>query len=332
MSPPRPSSIGFDWTFTALSAFFVGGLFLDGWAHTHGRVDETFFTLWHAVLYSGFLVSAVFLWAAFVWGVRRGYGWRAALPDGYGLALLGVPLWLFGGPFDAAWHEVFGFEADVEALMSPAHLVLAVGLGLMVSGPLRAGLRRSPRGWSGEVPLVLSLTFLVSLLTFFTQIAHPLANLWAAGTRTSSDTATELGLVGFCLTTAIVLAPVLLLARHGRWPVGGLTVLVGVNSAAMGVLYDEGDYPLMHVVVSVAAGLASDILLVLLRPRGDRPGAFRGFACLAPVVLTGAYFAGLAFTTGIGWSSHLWLGTVAFAGLVGWLASYLMLPPRVAAA
>ena len=116
----RLSTPAFDWTMTILSAVFVGGLFLDGWAHTHGRVDETFFTPWHAALYSGFLATALFLWGGLVWGVRRGHRWAAALPDGYGLSLLGVALWFVGGPFDFAWHAVFGFEVNVEALMSPA--------------------------------------------------------------------------------------------------------------------------------------------------------------------------------------------------------------------
>ena len=328
----RPSTPAFDWTVTALCAVFLGGLFFDGWAHTHGRVDETFFTPWHAALYSGFLATAVFLWASFVWGVRRGYPWRAALPDGYGLSLLGVALWLVGGPFDAGWHAVFGFEANVEALMSPAHLVLALGFALMVSGPLRAILRNPSRGWSRELPLVLSLTFSVSLLTFFTQIAHPLSNLWASGIRPGSATATELGLVSFCLTSAIVLGPVLLLLRHGRLPAGAMTILIGVNSIAMGFLYDHGLYPLAAVVALIVAGAATDLLRLALRPGPGRVTAFRAYATAVPVILTGFYFACLGLTHGIGWSPHLWLGVVAFCGVVGWLLSYLMLPPRLEAA
>jgi hypothetical protein len=227
----RVSTPAFDWTMTILSAVFVGGLFLDGWAHTHGRVDETFFTPWHAALYSGFLAAAVFLWGGLVWGVRRGHRWRAALPDGYGLSLLGVTLWFAGGPFDLAWHSVFGFEASVEALMSPAHTVLALGAALITSGPLRAVLRRRPRTWWRDLPLVLSLTFVVSVLTFFTQIAHPLANLWAAGPRRSSLDVTELGLVSFLLTAAIVMGPLLLLLRHGRLPTGAVAILTGSTAS-----------------------------------------------------------------------------------------------------
>ncbi len=46
----------------------IGGLYLDGWAHIHRPGLETFFTPWHGVLYSGFLLLA----AALVMPVLRG--------------------------------------------------------------------------------------------------------------------------------------------------------------------------------------------------------------------------------------------------------------------
>jgi hypothetical protein len=67
----------------------------------------------------------------------------------------------------------------------------------------------------------------------------------------------------------------------------------------------------------------------VLRPSADRAGAFRLYAFAVPVLLTGAYFADLGLTTGIAWSPHLWLGTVVFCGIVGWLLSYLALAPSL---
>ena len=325
----RVSGPAFDWAMTALNAVFIGGVFLDGWAHTHGRVDQTFFTPWHAALYSGFLATTLFLGGGLVWGVRHDRPWRVALPDGYGLSMLGVALWVVGGPFDFAWHAVFGFEVDVEALLSPAHTVLALGASLMASGSLRAILRRPPSTWLRDLPSILSLTFVVSILTFFTQTAHPLANMWAIGTRPSSPGATALGLVGFLLTSAIVIAPVLFLLRHGRLPTGGLTILIGLNSIAMGFLYHRGDYPLAPVTASIAAAVAADLVRWVLRPWARRAGAFRLYAFTVPVLSTGSYFACLGFTVGIAWSPHLWLGVIVHCGIVGWLLSYLVLPPRV---
>jgi len=88
----------FDWIMSLLSAAFVGGLFLDGWAHTHGRVDDTFFTPWHAVLYGGWGACLLMLVGTLLRNVARGRSWRAALPTGYGLSLAGALLWFVAGP------------------------------------------------------------------------------------------------------------------------------------------------------------------------------------------------------------------------------------------
>ncbi len=67
-----PHSIRFDWAMAILSALFVGGLFLDGWAHTHGRVDQSFFTPWHAVFYAGYAMTASALVASLLRNHARG--------------------------------------------------------------------------------------------------------------------------------------------------------------------------------------------------------------------------------------------------------------------
>jgi hypothetical protein len=107
---------------TALAAYFVSGLYLDGWAHTHGKVDQSFFTPWHAVLYSGQLLMVMILVGMLVRNVWRGSALRHALPGGYNLSLAGVLLWFIGGPGDLIWHTLFGIEQSVGALYSPTHL------------------------------------------------------------------------------------------------------------------------------------------------------------------------------------------------------------------
>jgi hypothetical protein len=318
----------FDWIASVLSLVFLGGLYLDGWAHTHGRVDDTFFTPWHAVLYSGFFAMAVFLLGHVAWRVTRGAALRAALPDGYALSLAGVALWLLGGPFDLAWHSVFGFEASVEALLSPAHTLLALGVALMTSGPLRAALRR-PRGrWRDELPMLLSLTCVIANFTFFTQIAHPLANLWAA--RRGGADVTELGIVSMQLTTVILIAPLLMLLRQDRLPAGALTIVVGLDSLAVGFLLDHGPYPVVPALGMVTGAVIGDLVRATLRPSPTRAAAFRWFALAAPTLIHAGYFAALALTSGIAYTPHLWMGVIVFAGLIGWLLSYLVLPPRSA--
>src|SRR5882757_7159669 len=142
-APRPPASKRFDGMVAILGALFAGGLYLDGWAHVHGHVDQSFFTPWHAVLYSGFLVLGAVIAGSARAGQRRGLPLRESVPPGYELSLLGVAIFLVGGAADMAWHLVFGIEANVDALFSPTHLVLAVGGVLMASGPFRSAWRRA---------------------------------------------------------------------------------------------------------------------------------------------------------------------------------------------
>lgn len=136
----RPALGGarFDWIVIVLCTLLVGGIYLDGWAHAHGKVDSTFFTPWHAVLYAGFAIAGAFLAVNLVRNRIKGYPWLEALPPGYSVSLLGAVIFAVGGVLDMIWHILFGIEMSVDALLSPTHLMLALGVVLMVTGPLRA--------------------------------------------------------------------------------------------------------------------------------------------------------------------------------------------------
>ena len=142
VSPVLSASGGarFDWLMAGFGSWLIGGLYLDGWAHIHVPALETFFTPWHAVLYSGYIAGAVALAVTLRLNRRRGASRWDALPAGYGLSLAGAFIFFFGGLADMLWHVVFGIEEGVEGLISPSHLVLALGGSLMITGPLRAGL------------------------------------------------------------------------------------------------------------------------------------------------------------------------------------------------
>jgi hypothetical protein len=124
---PTPTShdagLGFEWLMALLSAWLVGGLFLDGWAHAHGKVDQSFFTPWRAVFYSGFVAVALAPFATLVRRRSQARTWRAAIPSGYGATLAGAAVFAAGGVGDLIWHTFFGIERGVEALLSPIHLV-----------------------------------------------------------------------------------------------------------------------------------------------------------------------------------------------------------------
>jgi hypothetical protein len=321
-----------DWTFTALSLWFMAGIFLDGWAHTHGRADETFFTPWHAVLYSGHLAATAYLFIAFVRNVMRGSTWRQALPAGYGLSLFGGMLFAIGGLGDLIWHTLFGIEQNVEALLSPTHLLLAFAGALIVSGPLRAAWQRVDvpvHRLADQLPMILSAAGVLSILTFFTQIAHPLANLWGIGASQAAFQAEEQGVISLLLDTAIYMGAILLITQRWSLATGAISVMLAVNAVAMGFLLPggEGPYPIAPVAARILAGIVIDILYQRLRPSVQHLSALRVFAFVAPLTVSALYFAAGQIITGIAWTIHLWLGGIVMTGIVGLLLSFLTAPP-----
>ncbi len=328
-------SLRFDLLSLLLSTWFLIGLFIDGWAHNHGEVDNTFFTPWHALLYSGVLAVGAFLGLNQFRNVLKGYAFTRALPRGYLLSLVGVAIFFVGGGFDFVWHSLFGFEANVEALLSPAHLLLASGAFLFVTGPLRAAWnRRDARGWSGLYTVVYSLVILLSLLTFFTQFAniYPAAATIAATHPERGDVffwdVTDLSAV--LISGALTVGMILFSIRRWTLPFGALTVLLTANALLMywlRIQFVSDFWPAL--LAAPLAGLAGDVLLRAWQPSAERVGTLRLFAFLLPVILFASYFLLLIATSGIWWTIHMWLGVTAMAGVGGLFLSYLAVPPAV---
>lgn len=328
---PAPSP-KFDWLMTVLGLWFAGGVFLDGWAHNHlDSALETFFTPWHAVMYSGFAACGLALTLAAWTHRRKGFAWKRSLPPGYMPSLAGAGIFAAGGGFDLFWHLTFGIEKNVEALLSPAHLILAVGAVLVLSGPFRAAWRNPapPRGLFASLPMILSMAFAVSIVSFMTQFAHPVRHL-AAGTKPAAamaDIGQGRAVAGFVMQLGLLTGLALLAVR--RWgralPMGAFAIVFGVNMLGMSFMSDE-----QRLILGAAlAGLFADWKVRYLAPTPDRPRAFRLFAAEVPAAYALAVFLSLMATAKLWWSVHMWTGTVAVSGVAGLFLSYLLLPPKM---
>jgi hypothetical protein len=343
LSTPR-----FDLAISLASTWFVGGLYLDGWAHNTIPSLETFFTPWHGVLYSGFLATL----AVLGWGIGRnhttGRSWWRAVPAGYAAAAIGSAVFVVAGLGDMLWHIAFGIEADMAALLSPTHLLLLIGGSLFLAGPLVASQRRlqagrADAGMLAQLPRILALTFLLLSVAFFTQYANPWGAPWAmAHNQPMIDLVPTAGGVGVpaafllqALSIASVLFQAVVLAgfvafalRQGRLPTGSLTLMIGLYVALTVVMrqkYDTG-FQLPLIVAGLLAGGVSDLLYVRLRPAIDRPYAFQLFLALVPALATAAYLGALGVSEGVWWSIHVWSGAVVLAGGAGWLISLVAQP------
>jgi hypothetical protein len=326
----------FDWAVIATSTWLVGGVFLDGWAHNHGKVDSTFFTPWHAVLYSGYMAVALVILGSMIFNKTRGASWGRALPAGYELSLLGVMIFAFGGVGDLVWHTLFGIEADIEALLSPTHLMLVTGIALMVTGPIRAAWWRSTaetrqRGLVAYLPIVVSALYFVSILTFITQFAHPFQNAFPSVDFRPDNNNTfypiGLGTVNILLYSALMAGVVLTLLRRWSLPFGSLTLLFTLNGVLQATQRD-GYY---LIPAALLAGLAADAILLRWQPITASKNRVRLFSFAVPAIFAAFYFAVIALNGSVWWTIHMWAGVIVLAGVVGLFISFLVVPPQIPA-
>jgi hypothetical protein len=197
-------------------------------------------------------------------------------------------------------------------------------------------------GWSAQLPMVLSLTFVFALLGFFTQYIHPLSSVWAAmswrpigsivptitGQEAEIDFLFQAPLMsGVMLQSAVLVGFVLLAVRRARLPFGAMSALVGLTTIMMVVMRTRyvADLQLPLVVGGLIAGVLADVLLWRLRPAPDRRPAMYLLAALLPVVVYATYFGTLLVAGGMWWTIHLWAGAIALAGVVGLLMAVLAL-------
>jgi hypothetical protein len=325
--------VGFDWLVLAASAWLLGGLYWDGWAHGYGLPDS-FWTVWHAAFYSGFAAVAVVILGGVARAKPHAAGWRAAIPAGYEGAVAGVFLFGFGGAFDMIWHTLFGIELGTDALLSPSHLVLGIGIALIVSGPLLAAWRRGASGGLvAQLPAVLSLTALLCVFTFFSLFAGPYSGLLGSGARPSSTTLVRT-LLGMYLFSGLVVGLALVALRRGTLPVGSLTVLLGANAVAMILMQGHAPFAIQVAfsVGAIAAGAIGDVMLWRLRPSDTRRFQLHAFAFLLPVVYFTIYLGVVVATVGSGWTVHALSGMVVLSGVIGLLLSFLHVGARAPSA
>lgn len=331
----------------------VAGLYLEGWARNHRlRLHPLFphavqlpalpppglpsgLTPWNLPFYAGLVVlsglaallrpdrdahqeglldrrAAIGLlvaWAGSAWAVISP-GWTAHTPG-----------------------AVFRAES-LTGLIAPQHLLQALGVGLVVSQPLRS----DGYPW---VARALSLGLGLSVLTFLTQFAHPFVDPWPSigFLRTSLQTyrynlfyfGEAMGVLSLGLQATLAAGCVLVGVRSGLCRPGSFTLALGLNALFVSILQDR--YP--FVLVGLGTGLVADRLaLRLRRPLGELELRVCGavvagvYGLLYFLVVSQMpavdvlYGTGGGFATppiwGLGWSTSLWLGAMLLAAAAGW--------------
>ena len=303
------------------------GTHLDGWGHTHViSTQESFFTPWHGILYSGWLALAAWIYL------------HRDLP-GYRLGLIGAIGFGVGGVFDMAWHTAFGIEVDMEALISPAHLLLVAMHLLMISTPLRAAWRSdmpSRVGWREFTPAALSLISCVALVTFITPYAVPFndylpSTVFSGGTfepTTRFRLAQEGGMLTFFASVLIFVTPLLAILKRWRPPFGTATLVIGLSAVGSTVV----DPLLLRAPIlalsGIAAGLFADILIAELDPGPARRKSLLAFGALGPLPLVAFSLLAVEIEWGLGWGVNFITGSMVIAASIGFGLALMVTTPE----
>ncbi|WP_432976365.1 hypothetical protein [Dactylosporangium sp. CA-233914] len=318
--------------FVALATVWLaGGLFLDGWAHSHVPQLETFFTPWHGVLYSGYAALAIALVPGRLWRGRPEEPVAGWMPAGYGLGLLGAILFAVGGVCDMTWHIAFGIEASLEALLSPPHLVLLTAGMLMITTPIRAAAAkqrfddeagRRTDVMAGSWPVLISATSATAVAAFFLSYLSPFTD--APASLSGYENAQSFGLAQYVAFTVLMVTAVLFVrSRLGRVPVGLVTLVVAAAAVPDGVFDDFENLPaqLWPLVGAVVADLV--VQWVAVRQARLVPVAA---GAVVPSLVWATHLLGIEFSLGVAWSLELWSGVVVLTTLAGAVLGGLFLP------
>ncbi len=321
----------FDWLFVFFSGWWIAGLFLDGWAHIHLNLAlETIFTPWHAVFYSGIIATTSLLLVYLLKNHANGYQWKRSLPKEYIFALYGLVLVFVGGPGDLIWHALFGIEVGVEALLSPTHILLAIGGAMVVSAPLHAIWYRDRKiQVIHKIPVLLSFSYLLMTLGFMLQFLHPFNFPWMAQSFVTNNPISinyggALGVASIIAFTALFMGLTLASVRHWPFPLGSFALILTLNAVA--VTFMHGEYHIF-ILTALVAGLLIDILYRKICFASLKERHIRIFGTLAPVVFFTTYVGTILLTDTTPWSVHMLAGSIVIAGITGFMMTYLVVPP-----
>jgi WD40 repeat protein len=141
------------WIALGFGAWTTAGLVLVLWALARGQADDDIASVYHIPLYLGLGSLWVFCAVRVTLAVRRGHGWKAALPAGYELLGIGALLAMVGFVLDLGWREGIGVVPGIEDTLAPTRIAIIGGLILVAISPLRASLALGP----GRVPALAAL-------------------------------------------------------------------------------------------------------------------------------------------------------------------------------
>ena len=321
------------WTLVASSLWLVIGLQLDAYAHTTTPDLETFWTPWHAVLYSGIAACGF----ALLWLLRsrlpKVITYRSLLretPTALRLPVVGMAMLLIGGGIDTLWHNLFGIEKGLEIFTSPSHYLIIGGMVLVAVGPALMLADSPVRRLAACDAALVTVSALLAVLPLHIYSRHA-SVLGEPRLGTGDDPMETWSLDGQMLhgyfgSTVLLLLPILLIGRRWGLPLGMPTVLVALQASLLWLMFGDPGTEWLFVSVAITSAVVELLARMVANRLRDLSADARwmllGF--VSPILLWGAVFAVGSVVVGVGWGPHVLSGVLTFAALTGLGTSFVV--------
>jgi hypothetical protein len=366
---PRPHTEPWEDRVTVvLATLTLFAVFYDGLLHNNTGELDKFWSPAHISMYIGLTVLGG--WIGYVFLRHQPKGRleisMKAVPHGYGLALVALPLAALGGPGDFAWHAAYGFENQVDAPFSPTHQMLFLSGALLGGIPLASMWARIGRKPSLQQlwPAVLSMTAVVAMVNF--TFMNLLPFFWAMVPTSAfqedllryndayapgsgivhpeglAEAAAHYGdepfpyylfanmqvIGGIMIFTVVLVASVLYLRRRWELPFGSVTLMCSVLSVLFPFFTE---FRQLHLIPAlIITGLLIDLLVQWLTGSAPAtPVRARLLGCLIPLAIWIPYELSIAIADGLGWEPTVYLGMLSTTAGVGFGTALLLFPPAV---
>lgn len=358
-----------DWVTIGLSVVTLFAVFWDGWLHNNSTTLDSFWSSAHIMMYAGLTTLGAWIGVVLVKRQPRGKLNLSleAVPYGYGLALVALPLAALGGPGDFAWHAAYGFENQVDAPFSPTHQLLFLAGALLGGIALASTWYRPGRtpGLRELWPAILSCTAVVAmvefafmnLLPYFYSVvptqafqdnlltfndafapgtdAHHTQGLASAVENYSGDVfpyylfANMASIAGILIFTAVFVSAILYLRRRWVLPFGSIT-LMATLLAVLFPFFTRFSKP-EYIGALIVTGMLVDVAarwLIAVDPASRL--RVRGFAAIVPLLIWAPFLlATELFAGGVGWNATVVGGVFSTTMAVGYGISLIMFPPAL---
>ena len=313
------SSQVFSWCFLAACFWLISGISLDAWAHGHIRL-ESFWTPWHAVLYSGLFATAFVLPGAMAINRLKGLSWRETIPAGYEISVLGIIGSFIGGVGDLTWHLLFGIEQNLDAALSPTHIALMLFFGFVLVGPFHALYVSRTR--TSPVLLLLSFTLLLLYWQIITGEASPYTDFFLTNAPKADGARQTLAVLSYIVQGGFLASLTMYLLRRWKPFFGFFFIALALSTATLATM--ESNFLIVCI-----AGLLIDCAYLLVKPSLASIERFRLFVASVPGIWLLTYTVVVSVIYGTVWSTHLLVGSIVVTCIISWLLSGLMFPPAV---